>query len=235
MRDGGLADNKEEDLHEDKSTEKIRSEEAGRWKNGRKNEKNRKSFTFHLSPFNYFPYLCLSKCYKKVEKIDSLDKKILEIISNNARIPFKDVAAECGISRAAVHQRVQKLIDMGVIVGSGYHVNPASLGYNTCTYVGITLEKGSMYKAVVQELTKIPEVVECHFTTGPYTMLVKLYARDNAHLMELLNDKLQEINGVMSTETLISLRQNIKKELPIGQPQAETAPRMEEDWKSIDD
>ena len=177
----------------------------------------------------------MSKCYKKVEKIDSLDKKILEIISNNARIPFKDVAAECGISRAAVHQRVQKLIDMGVIVGSGYHVNPASLGYNTCTYVGISLEKGSMYKSVVQELTKIPEVVECHFTTGPYTMLVKLYARDNAHLMELLNDKLQEINGVMSTETLISLRQNIKKALPIGQPQAETAPRMEEDWKSIDD
>ena len=66
-------------------------------------------------------------------------------------------------------------------------------------------------------------------------MLIKLYAKDNAHLMELLNDKLQEINGVMSTETLISLRQNIKKELPIGQPQAETAPRMEEDWKSIDD
>lgn len=151
-----------------------------------------------------------------MEKIDSLDKKILEIISNNARIPFKDVASECGVSRAAIHQRVQRLIEMGVIVGSGYHVNPKSLGYSTCTYVGIILEKGSMYKRVVDELIHIPEVVECHFTTGSYTMLIKLYARDNAHLMELLNNKLQEIPGVTSTETLISLEQSIKKEVPIG-------------------
>lgn len=101
-----------------------------------------------------------------MEKIDSLDKKILGIISANARLPFKDVAAECGVSRAAIHQRVQRLIDMGVIVGSGFHVNPVSLGYNTCTYVGITLERGSMYKKVVSEFQKIPEIVECHFTTG---------------------------------------------------------------------
>ena len=112
-----------------------------------------------------------------MEKIDNLDRQILEIISQNARIPFKDVAAECGVSRAAIHQRVQRLIDLGVIVGSGYHVNPKSLGYRTCTYVGIKLEKGSMYKAVVTEMQKIPEIVECHFTTGPYTMLTKVYAR----------------------------------------------------------
>jgi Lrp/AsnC family transcriptional regulator for asnA, asnC and gidA len=170
-----------------------------------------------------------------MEKIDTLDKNILEIISNNARIPFKDVAARCGVSRAAIHQRVQRLIEIGVIVGSGYHVNPVSLGYNTCTYVGITLEKGSMYKSVVAEFARIPEIVECHFTTGPYTMLIKLYARDNAHLMELLNDKLQEINGVVSTETLISLSQNIKKELPIGDIQNEQKPEMEEDWQKIKD
>ncbi len=151
-----------------------------------------------------------------MEKIDNLDKKILEIISQNARIPFKDVAAECGVSRAAIHQRVQRLTDMGVIVGSGYHVNPKSLGYSTCTYVGIKLEKGSMYKDVVKELMKIPEIVECHFTTGPYTMLAKLYARDNEHLMELLNRRMQEIAGVTATETLISLDQSIKKEIPIG-------------------
>ena len=150
-----------------------------------------------------------------MEKIDKLDKKILEIISCNARIPFKDVAIECGVSRAAIHQRVQRLIDMGVIVGSGYHVNPVSLGYNTCTYVGITLERGSMYKGVVQEFMKIPEIVECHFTTGPYTMLIKLYAKDNAHLMELLNDRIQNIHGVTSTETLISLEQSLKREIPI--------------------
>lgn len=170
-----------------------------------------------------------------MEKIDSLDKKILEIISNNARIPFKDVAAKCGVSRAAIHQRVQRLIDMNVIVGSGYHVNPGSLGYNTTTYIGIKLEKGSMYNAVVQDFTKIPEIVECHYTTGPYTMLVKLYAKDNAHLMELLNNKVQQISGVVSTETLISLTQSIKKELPIGALQKESKPQMEEDWKKIKD
>jgi transcriptional regulator len=115
-----------------------------------------------------------------MEKIDSLDRQILEIISQNARIPFKDVAAECGVSRAAIHQRVQRLIDLGVIIGSGYHVNPKSLGYRTCTYVGIKLEKGSMYKNVVAELKKIPE-----------------------------------IPGVTATETLISLEQSIKKEIPI--------------------
>ena len=165
-----------------------------------------------------------------MDKIDHLDKKILEIISCNARLPFKDVAAECGISRAAIHQRVQRLIDMGVIVGSGYHVNPASLGYNTCTYVGITLERGSMCKEVVKEFLKIPEIVECHFTTGPYTMLIKLYARDNAHLMELLNNCLQEIPGVTATETLISLKQSIKKEVPIGNQHEESVPqKIEED------
>ena len=161
-----------------------------------------------------------------MEKIDSLDKKILGLISANARLPFKDVATECGVSIAAIHQRVQRLIDMGVIVGSGFHVNPVSLGYNTCTYVGITLERGSMYKKVVAEFEKIPEIVECHFTTGPYTMLIKLYARDNAHLMELLNDCLQEIPGVIATETLISLRQSIRKEVPIDKQMEETAPTV---------
>ena len=150
-----------------------------------------------------------------MEKIDFLDKKILSILSKNARIPFKDVAAECGVSRAAIHQRVQHLIEGNVITGSGFDVNPKSLGYSTCTYVGITLEKGSMYKDVVEELQHIPEVVECHFTTGPYTMLVKLYARDNEQLMELLNSRLQGIHGVTSTETLISLEQSIKREIEI--------------------
>ena len=161
-----------------------------------------------------------------MEKIDNLDKKILGILSQNARIPFKDVAAECGVSRAAIHQRVQHLIEGGIITGSGFDVNPKSLGYSTCTYVGITLERGSMYKKVVAEFEKIPEIVECHFTTGPYTMLIKLYARDNAHLMELLNDCLQEIPGVIATETLISLRQSIRKEVPIDKQLEETAPTV---------
>ena len=151
-----------------------------------------------------------------MEKIDNLDRKILSILSKNARIPFKDVAAECGVSRAAIHQRVQHLIDNGVIVGSGFDINPKSLGYSTCTYVGLNLERGSMYKEVVERVINIPEVIECHFTTGPYTMLVKLYARDNEQLMDLLNNKLQSLAGVVSTETLISLEQSIKREIPIN-------------------
>ena len=150
-----------------------------------------------------------------MEKIDNLDKKILSILSKNARIAFKDVAAECGVSRAAIHQRVQRLIDGDVITGSGFDVNPKSLGYNTCTYVGITLERGSMYKDVARRLQHIPEVVECHFTTGPYTMMVKLYARDSEQLMQLLNGQLQEIPGVTATETMISLAQNFKREIPV--------------------
>ena len=117
-----------------------------------------------------------------MDKIDNLDRKILGILSKNARIPFKDVAAECGVS---------------------------------CTYVGINLERGNMYKKVVERLLNIPEIVECHFTTGSYTMLLKLYARDNEQLMDLLNNKLQAIPGVVSTETLISLEQSIKREIPV--------------------
>lgn len=150
-----------------------------------------------------------------MDKIDDLDKKILNILSKNARIPFKDVAAECNVSRAAIHQRVQHLVEGGVITGSGFDINPKSLGYSTCTYVGLNLERGSMYKDVVERLEQIPEVVECHFTTGPYTMLVKLYAKDNEQLMDLLNARLQEIPGVVSTETLISLEQSIKREIPV--------------------
>ena len=110
---------------------------------------------------------------------------------------------------------MQHLIEGGVITGSGFDVNPKSLGYSTCTYVGLNLERGSMYKEVVERVAAIPEVVECHFTTGPYTMLVKLYARDNEQLMDLLNNKLQGIHGVISTETLISLEQSIKREIPV--------------------
>ena len=154
-----------------------------------------------------------------MEKIDNLDRKILEIIMKNARIPSKDVALACNVSRAAIHQRIQRMVDMNIITGSGYHVNPKVLGYATCTYIGVKLEKGSMYRTVVPELEKIKEVVECHFTTGPYTMLIKVYARDNQHLMELLNDKIQHIHGVTATETLISLEQSMNREIPIVYPE----------------
>ena len=149
-----------------------------------------------------------------MEKIDNLDKKILEIITGNARIPFKDVAAECGVSRAAIHQRVQRLIDLGVIVGSGYHVDPKTLGYSTCTYVGVILERGSMYKRVVEELNHIPEVVECHYTTGQYDLFIKIYAKNNQHLLSIIHNKLQPL-GLARTESLISFKEAFKRQIPI--------------------
>lgn len=150
-----------------------------------------------------------------MEKIDNLDKKILNIIMKNARIPSKDVAVECGVSRAAIHQRIQRLIEMKIITGSGYTVDPKMLGYNTCTYIGVSIEKGSMYREVVKQLEEIPEVVECHYTTGPYSMIIKVYALDNQDLMHLLNDKIQRISGVTETETLISLEQSMCRPISI--------------------
>lgn len=150
-----------------------------------------------------------------MEKLDTLDKKILNIVMENARIPSKDIALQCGVSRAAIHQRIQRLIDMKVIIGSGYIVNPHKLGYNTCTYICVKLEKGSLYREAAAELCKIPEVVECHFTTGPYSMLIKLYAYDNQHLMQLLNDRIQHVPGVTETETLISLEQSMNRQIHI--------------------
>ena len=148
----------------------------------------------------------------KQKRIDNADRKILSIIGQDARVPLKDVAKVCNMSRAAVHQRVLKMMENGVITGSHYVVNPQSVGYLTCTFVGISLDKGSRYQSVVDQISKRPE---CHFTTGPYTMLIKLYARDNTQLMDLLNHQIQKIEGVISTETLISLEQSIDKPLRI--------------------
>jgi len=139
----------------------------------------------------------------------------LQIISENARIPYQEVGDACGISRTAVHQRVQKMFDEEVLTGSGYKVDPHKLGYQVCTYIGIKLEKASKYKEVLPELNKIPELVECHFTTGPYTLLVKLYARDTQHLMQLLNGQIQEIPGVSETETLMSLDESINRTIQL--------------------
>ena len=151
-----------------------------------------------------------------MKKVDKLDRKILRVISVDARRSFKEIAEQCGVSRAAIHQRVVRMFERGTITGSGYQINPKFLGFGTCSYIGIKLEKGSMYNAVVQELMKIPEVVECHFTTGPYTMLIKLYSQENEHLKDVLNNRIQSIPGVNSTDTMISLEQSIQRNIPIN-------------------
>jgi Lrp/AsnC family transcriptional regulator, regulator for asnA, asnC and gidA len=147
--------------------------------------------------------------------LDDVDVKILEIISRNARIPFKDVAGEVGISRAAVHQRVNRMIDLEVITGSGYYVNPKKVDLRTCTYIGIFLEKGGIYSDVVANLHEIEEIVECHYTTGQYAIFIKVYAKDNEHLKNILSERIQKIPGILSTETFISLEETFKRSLPI--------------------
>lgn len=148
-------------------------------------------------------------------QLDEIDLHILDIITKNARIPFKDVAVDCSISRAAVHQRVNRMIDMGVIIGSGYYIDPKKIDFRTCTYVGIFLEKGSLYHEVANLLAQIKEIVECHYTTGQYAIFIKVYARDNEHLKEILSEKIQKIPGISSTETFISLEETFKREVPI--------------------
>lgn len=149
------------------------------------------------------------------DNIDLIDIKIMDIISKNARTPFRNVAELVGISRAAVHLRVNRLMDMEVITGSGYHINPTKVDFKTCTYIGVHLEHGSLYERVANEIEKIEEVVECHFTTGKYAIFIKVYSRDNEHLKNVLNTKIQEIKGISSTETLISLEERFNREIPV--------------------
>ncbi|MEE4285547.1 MAG: Lrp/AsnC ligand binding domain-containing protein [Mariniphaga sp.] len=148
--------------------------------------------------------------------LDDIDLKILDIITQNARIPFKDVAKEVGISRAAVHQRVNRMIELEVIIGSGYHINPNKVEFKTCSYIGIFLEKGGLFSEVVEKLKLIPEIVECHYTTGQYAIFVKVYAKDNEHLKNILSNQVQKIQGIASTETFISLEQTFKRTIPVN-------------------
>lgn len=147
-------------------------------------------------------------------RFDSLDEQILSLIANNARIPFLEVARECNVSGAAIHQRIQKLVNMGVIKGSEFVLDPEKVGYETCAYVGIYLKDPSTFDSVLNALKAIPEVVECHFTTGKYDMFIKLYARNNHHLLSIIHDQLQPL-GLSRTETLISFNEAIKRQMPI--------------------
>ncbi|MGE4587574.1 MAG: Lrp/AsnC family transcriptional regulator [Mangrovibacterium sp.] len=148
--------------------------------------------------------------------LDQIDLHILDIITKNARTPFKDVATEVGVSRAAVHQRVNRMIEMKVITGSGYQIDPRKVDFKTCTYVGVFLEKGSFYDSVAARLSEIEEIVECHYITGAYAIFVKVYARDNEHLKEILSNQIQKIQGISSTETFISLEETFKRQVPIN-------------------
>lgn len=146
--------------------------------------------------------------------IDELDKKILRMIVDNARIPFLEVARACGVSGAAIHQRVQKLTDLGIIKGSEFLLDTEKIGYETCAFVGIFLSSPSTFEFVVNELEKIPEVVECYYTTGQYDLLIKVLAKNNKDLLRIIHAELQPL-GLSRTETLMCFKEGFRKKMPI--------------------
>ncbi|MDE6403121.1 MAG: Lrp/AsnC ligand binding domain-containing protein, partial [Muribaculaceae bacterium] len=148
-----------------------------------------------------------------------LDVKILGYLIENARRPFLEIARECKVSGAAVHQRIARLQALGVIKGSELLINPSSLGFDTCSYVGFFLKDPTRLNEVIEKLKEIPEVVECHFTTGRYDLFIKLYARNNDDLLNIIQNKLLSL-GLARTESLISFKEIFNRPLPVGPGEA---------------
>lgn len=148
-------------------------------------------------------------------EIDGIDKTILRALMNDARTPVLEIAREVGISGAAIHQRLRKLEKSGIISGSKFVINPKVLGYTTMAFIGIYLDKAISNPEAVKQLQKIPEVLECHYTTGNWSIFIKILCKDNEHLMQLLNKDIQSIAGVSRTETFISLAQQIERQIKI--------------------
>ena len=148
------------------------------------------------------------------QRLDKLDKQILRLIAGDARIPFLEVARACNVSGAAIHQRIQKLTQCGILKGSQFVIDPEKIGYETCAYIGLNLKNPENFDLVVEELKKIPEVVECHYTTGDFDMFIKIYALNNHHLLNIIHDKLQPL-GLSRSETISSFNSAIDRQLPI--------------------
>lgn len=148
--------------------------------------------------------------------LDELDRKILSLVAENARMPFLEVARECKVSGAAIHQRIQKLMNLGVIKGSEFIIDTYKIGYQTCAFLGVVLKDLSYVPNVIESMKQIPEIVECHYSTGKYAMFIKVYAKDNKDLLHIILDKIAEIPGVLTTETFqVSLDEIFSRQLKI--------------------
>ena len=145
--------------------------------------------------------------------IDAIDRKILKFLIKNARMPFLEIARECGISGAAIHQRIKKLNDSGVILGSRLMVDPRSLGFDVCAFIGIRLRDPMQSAETVEQLRQVSEIVECHYVTGEYNLLIKLYCIDNQHLMTTIFDRILRIKGVSTTQTYISMNEVFQRQV----------------------
>jgi len=148
------------------------------------------------------------------QKLDKLDKQILKMIADDARVAFLEVARACNVSGAAIHQRIQKLTNMGVLKGSEFIIDPEKIGYETCAFIGLNLKEPESFDGVVEKLKEMPEVVECHYTTGNYDLFIKVYAKNNHHLLTIIHDKLQPL-GLSSSQTLISFHSAFEHQLPV--------------------
>lgn len=144
------------------------------------------------------------------QKLDRLDRQILKLISDDARIPFLEVARACNVSGAAIHQRIQKLMATGILKGSQFIIDPEKIGYETCAYIGLNLKNPEQFDEVVKSLQNIPEVVECHYTTGNYDLFIKIYAKNNHHLLNIIHDQLQPL-GLARSESIISFHSAIDR------------------------
>ena len=147
--------------------------------------------------------------------LDATDRKILRYLIKNARTPFLEIARECGISGAAIHQRIKKLEYMCVIQGSRLVVAPKSLGFDVCAFISIRVNDITQQQDTVERLKEIPEIVECHYITGSYNLMVKIYCIDNEHLMRTIFDKILHVQGVSSTQTYMSLNESFQREIHV--------------------
>ena len=147
-------------------------------------------------------------------QLDSVDKEIIYMLMDNAKTSLAHISKNVGISTTAVHQRIKKLEQAGIIENSVSFLNPRKVGYKVVSYIGVFLDQPSHYKDAVSALDQINEVVEAHYTTGNYTIFLKVLCRDNDHLMQILN-KIQKLKGVTRTETFISLQQSINRQLKV--------------------
>lgn len=155
------------------------------------------------------------KITNKIISVDKIDKIIIKGLIKNARISIMQLSKLAGISGAAVHQRLKKLENSNLITGSKISLNVKLLGFKTIAFVGVFLDKAMINTEAVKKLDEIPEILECHYTTGNWSIFLKILCRDNEHLMNILNKKIQTIKGVSRTETFISLNQQIDKQISL--------------------
>jgi Lrp/AsnC family transcriptional regulator for asnA, asnC and gidA len=148
-------------------------------------------------------------------EIDSIDLKILTELIEDAAVPYTEIAKKVGVSGGTIHVRMKKMEELGIVKGSHLEINYARLGYDITAFLGIFLDKSEFYDKAVDDLRKIPEVVNVHYTTGNYSMFVKIICRDTQHLREVLHDKIQKVSGIQRTETSISLEESINRTLAL--------------------